>query len=156
MSICSLGQDLLNEEDCKDFELVVYDGKTKVSFAVHRLVLKVCSAFFARKLGGNYFFFYVWNVPENHIVAALRLIKFFYTRDLRDIGDISQTLSLCLSVECSTIYNLINQVNTVSDRSHASNKRKRLSSNGQSKKTIRPFTRSQIQMTTRNHPKESS
>lgn len=116
VSVSSLGQTLMNDDEHKDFELIVYDGKLRVSVALHRLVLKTCSPFFDRLLGGPYQFFYIWNVPENAIASALRLVKFFYTRDLRDLGDLAQTLHLCTVLECADVYNLVNQVHAVKKR----------------------------------------
>lgn len=106
----SLGLDLLDNEEMKDFELTVYDGDLRVSVAVHRVVLKTCSPFFARALNGSYLFFYVWCVPRGAIATAMRLIKFFYTRNLRDLGDLAQTAELCLALECVDTYNLVKQM----------------------------------------------
>ena len=106
----SLGQDLLADEDYKDFELTVYDGKLRVSVSVHRFVLKACSPFFARTLNSSYLFFYMWCVPEGHIAAALRLVKFFYTRNVRDFGDLAHTQALCLAIECADVFSLVSQM----------------------------------------------
>lgn len=108
--IRSLGSDLMNDEDSKDFQLITFDGHQRVAVFVHRAVLKLCSPYFNRTLGSIYQFFYTWVVPEGHIAAALRLIKFFYTRSLRDLGDLKQTQTLCLALECSDVYNLLKEV----------------------------------------------
>jgi hypothetical protein len=90
----SLGVALLDDEQFKDFQLLVYDGTHTVTVLVHRLVLKTCSPYFRQVLGGNYYFFYKWTVPDGYIVPALRLVKFMYTNNHDDLGDPSKTQDL--------------------------------------------------------------
>lgn len=108
MTCSSLGDDLF-ENGSEDFELIVTDGFNRVSVRVHRMVLKACSDFFNNHLGSHYQFYYIWTVPEGQIAAAIRLVKFFYTRDINDLSDdLATTKKLCADIGSHKIFNFIN------------------------------------------------
>ena len=97
----SLGFEMMTDETTKDYELLVYDGEHLASITVHKSVLQVCSPFFARNMTC---FFYTWQIPENCTIAsAIRLIKFFYTRNHNDIIDYNQSIIMCNQLECPLI-----------------------------------------------------
>lgn len=126
----SLGLDLFHDEDHKDFELLINDGKLRISTSVHRRVITACSTYLSNKIGGRYKFYYELVVPEGYIAVTLRLVKFFYTRDLDDLGDINQTIEMCLKLECSNLFKSIYDMskNNVKKKT-SSSKRKRISNN---------------------------
>lgn len=103
----SLGLDLLHHDESKDFELVLCDGERKVSVSMHRHILRLSSPYFYNNIGGRCFFFFVWRIPEKHMNSALRLLKYFYTRDLHDLGDVLETRTLCLKLQCGELFNML-------------------------------------------------
>ena len=121
----SLGLDLFHDEDHKDFELLINDGKLRVSTSVHRRVITTCSTYLSNKIGGKYKFYYELVVPEGYIAVTLRLVKFFYTRDLDDLGDISQTIEMCLKLECSNLFKSIYDMSKNVKKKRPPSKRRR-------------------------------
>jgi len=110
-----LGEDLLNDEESKDFELIVTDGRWNVAVATHRLVLRTSSRVFREKLGGRFKFWYTWVVPPGYVSTALRLVKFFYTRNHAYIVDRRRTMELSLRLQCPGIYASLLAVPCTSD-----------------------------------------
>ena len=89
--MASLGEMLLADEESKDFLLVMFDGSQKISVMVHRLILKVNSAFFKRTLNSLYQLSYVWIIPENAFSEAAGVLKYFYTHNKTDLMDNAMT-----------------------------------------------------------------
>ena len=100
----------MNDSEFADFEIILFDGESKIATTVHRLVLKTSSPYFRRILNSHYLYMYVLTIPKGSTVPALRLIRYFYSRDLRDLGDLEPTLRLCLQLECSDLYAVLNRV----------------------------------------------
>jgi hypothetical protein len=96
----SLGELLVADEESKDFLLILYDGKSeKISVQVHRLVLKINSPFFKRKLNSLFHLSFVWIVPENSIQSAISIIRYFYSHDRAHLRDCAETHVLLKSLE---------------------------------------------------------
>jgi hypothetical protein len=99
----SLGQLLALDEGSKDFLLIIYDGKTeRISIEVHRSVLKVNSPLLRRILNSRYQLSYVWVVPEGSLSSALAIVKYFYSRDERDLKEDVYTGILLHFLEMAT------------------------------------------------------
>lgn len=99
-----LSQLLLDDEDHKDYELIINDGKLKVSIPVHKVVLQVNSDFFKKIIGGPYRMYYMWHVPTGMIAAAIRIVKYFYTHDPAYLGDPQHTRTLACELKLPKIY----------------------------------------------------
>ena len=144
-----LGDDLLKNEDFNTYELTVYDGKYAFNTQVNRDVLAVSSPFLARATNGKYYYSYTWVVPRGYVPSALRLVKYFYTRDPADLGDLQRTRELCQQLECKDLMHALDAFLRQEDQvieeeiphlvKHSSQKRRLYN------------TRSMRQMVTRSH-----
>lgn len=122
--IQSLGQQLFSDEDSKDFTLIIEGSdkdesvRQRVRLAVHKTVLRTCSGFFRKHINGpKYFFAFVWFVRSECIPQAIRMIKFMYTRDLKDLGDINISAKLAVQLEMPELYNTLSMVRKLSNES---------------------------------------
>ena len=103
----TLGNALFKDSETKNFDLIVDDSISRKLIHVHKLVLQNSSPFFRDKLGGVYYFFFVWNVPPGYLESATRIINYMYTRDLKDLDleTYSQEIQqLCLILELPTLH----------------------------------------------------
>jgi hypothetical protein len=106
----SLGSTLFRDNETRDFDLILEDGEFRDTINTHRLTLKHSSPFFARVLGGKFYFYYIWTIPKDSSQAALNLIHYMYTRNIDDLN-LKQygciLLELSLRLEMCSLYNLI-------------------------------------------------
>lgn len=110
----SLGDGLLENDQTADFELLLSDGSESVVTNVHRVVLKTTSPFFSRVIGGKYFLFYDFMIPNGTLQPALNLLRYMYTRNLQDLNlpnDKVDIMRLCILLEMNTLYEYINNYN---------------------------------------------
>jgi hypothetical protein len=112
MALSPLGETLYHDDTYKDLDLIIDDGHDKVNILVHRMVLKHSAPFFNHKLGGKFYFCYIWNVESGFIPSALQLIKFMYTRDLLQIRDIEITQKLCMQLDMCKLYAVLDKLRT--------------------------------------------
>lgn len=105
----SLGKSLFQDTNTKNFDLIIDDTISRKLIHVHKLVLQNSSPFFLEKLGGIYFFFFIFQVPPGYIEAATQVINYMYTRDLNDLDFNTyshEIQKLCLILEMPQLHYL--------------------------------------------------
>ena len=114
----SLGEDLFEFDQTKDYHLVIQEGgepgaNPDTNVLVHGDVLRVSSPFFRRVLGGPNLHGYRWYIPEGYREAALCLLRYMYTRKFDDLWDFIQTKHLALKLEMNRLYHMLTQASNL-------------------------------------------
>ena len=104
----SLGEQMWRSDRTKDYHIIIRaKGHKPLIIPVHTCVLRECSPFFDRALGGPCFFTYFWEVAPHEFPAALPVIRYMYTRKAKDlpVGSYPFAIrSLALKLEMRTLY----------------------------------------------------
>lgn len=77
---------MLRTPELYDYDLIISDSFQSVRLQTHSIVLRVSSPFFKTQLVGKNYLGYEWKVPDGHVDAAIALIQYFYTCDLKSLA----------------------------------------------------------------------
>ena len=115
----SLDEDLIRDEETKDFILAIHDGTDTINLIVHRIVLTVSSPFLRRRIKQAYRAGYLLPVPRGCIDATVSIVRYFYTRNMEDIEDVEKSMFIASALECGTLYSKLRCMKeNVEERDH--------------------------------------
>jgi hypothetical protein len=109
----SLGMSLLKDKENQNFDLILDDGVSRKLMTVNKLVLTNSSLYFRDRLGGQFYFCFIWTIPLGFIHAAANIITYMYTRSLKDISldvNIRHMQQLCVTLQMPILYKLVSQI----------------------------------------------